>query len=107
MQPASREWGDGGGRKSEHVLIDISFSAGWCTCTCGVTIARALNPAALRQAWDVHRGLLSATVEHFEPDQLADDNEVEEFFAIHLDRRALTPGVVLRQANESEVQDEW
>lgn len=80
-----RAWGDGLGDGQsalhEHKIMDISYTDRpcWCDCTCGAVV-KALTPARLERAWDVHRGLTSVAqraVTHV--GEQATDEEVSDF----------------------------
>lgn len=50
-----REWGDGATDAREHVIEDMSYSAGVIACRCGSRVVGAM-PDELADAWVAHGG---------------------------------------------------
>lgn len=79
-----REWGDGYGRTSEHVIEDISFEGGWTLCACGERVW-ATDTLTTEDAWDMHRGRGDLVVTRaLNPDHepQASNAEVHEFLEL-------------------------
>lgn len=77
---ATRTWGDGVGRKSEHVIADISYEADLVVCSCGWS-GRAVGSVE----HDAHRhtaaGEVAGSWSKVAMGDLATDSEVEAFLA--------------------------